>query len=265
LYSTFQLATKYLGYLLRASNGKGHGIHSPFVFEFVTKVLNDTTEYPAYKKVEALREELLKNESIITIEDMGAGSSISKSNQRTIGSIARYAAKPKKYAQLLHRIAKFYSSRTIVELGTSLGITTCYLALADPNAKVLTLEGAPTIANAAWENFKKLQLHNIELVEGNFDERLNSAIGDLASIDLCFIDGNHRLQPTIQYFESILPKTGNFSVIVLDDIHWSAEMEQAWRHWSSHPSVTLSIDLFYIGLLFFRHEIKEKQHFTVRF
>jgi len=246
-------------------NGKGHGIHSPFVFEFVTKLLNDNTEYPAYKKVEALREDLLKNDSVISIEDMGAGSAVSKSNQRTISSVARYAAKPKKYAQLLHRIAKFYSSQTIVELGTSLGITTSYLALADPNAKVLTLEGAPAVANKAWENFKQLQLQNIKLVEGNFDERLSSAIAHLASIDLCFIDGNHRLQPTIQYFETILPKTGNFSVVVLDDIHWSAEMEKAWQHCRSHSSVTLSIDLFFIGLLFFRKEIKEKQHFTIRF
>jgi predicted O-methyltransferase YrrM len=265
LYSRFQLATKYLAYILRASNGKGHGIHSPFVFDFVTKVLNDSTDYPAYKKVEALRQELLKNESLLNIEDMGAGSVISKSSQRTISSIARYAAKPKKFGQLLYRIAKFYSSATIVELGTSLGITTAYLALADPEAKVVTIEGAPAIANVAWENFKRLQLQNIELVEGNFDERLNSVIARLASIDLCFIDGNHRLEPTIKYFESILPKTGNFSVVVLDDIHWSAEMEQAWQHCRMHPSVTLSIDLFFIGLLFFKQEIKEKQHFTIRF
>jgi predicted O-methyltransferase YrrM len=265
MYSKFQIGSKYLNYYLSASNGKGHGIHSPFVFEFVTKVLNDKNVYPAYKKIEDLRQQLLKNKTILTIDDFGAGSTISKTNRRTVASIAKNAAKPKKFGQLLHRIVRYYQPSTIVELGTSLGITTSYLAKGNPKARVITLEGAEEILSVAEEEFRVLQLGNIETVRGNFDYTLLPAIDQLLSVDFAFVDGNHRLRPTIQYFEKLLAKTNNFSIIILDDIHWSKEMEQAWTYCKDHSSVTVSIDLFFIGILIFRKEIKEKQDFTIRF
>ena len=264
MYSPLHLAIKYLYYYLTASNGKGHGIHSPFVFEFITKVLNDRTNYPAYRRIEELRMELLKNETLLNINDPGAGSAVSKTSQRTIASIARNAVKSKKFGQLLYRIIKYYQPETILELGTSLGITTSYLAEGNPHARMITMEGEKTIAAIARENFKTLKLQNTELVEGNFDERLSNVVRGLSSVDFSFIDGNHRLQPTIQYFETILGKTNNFSMIVLDDIHWSRGMEEAWQYCKEHSSVTLSIDLFFIGILIFRKEIKEKQHFAIR-
>jgi len=265
MYGRLQLASKYLRYYLNASNGKGHGIHSPFVFEFVTKILNDKTDYPAFKEVEELRCRLLTDQTILTVDDFGAGSNVSKSNQRTIASIAKNAAKSKKFGQLLYRIVKFYQPRTILELGTSLGITTSYLAKAKPDARVITMEGAKEILTVATKNFQAQQLSNIETIEGNFDNTLPAVTGKQSTINFAFIDGNHRLQPTIQYFETILSKTDNFSIVILDDIHWSEEMELAWKHCKEHPAVTLSIDLFFIGILVFRKEIKEKQHFVIRY
>lgn len=265
MYSSIQLAFKYLHYYLTASNGKGHGIHSPFVFHFITKVLNDQTHYPEYDTIEDLRQKLLKDQAILSIEDFGAGSSVSKTNQRTVASIAKNAAKQKKYSQLLFRIVKESQPKTILELGTSLGITTSYLATGNPAAKVITMEGAKEVAKIARQNFKTLELSNIEIAEGNFDDKLSSILYHLLSVDLAFIDGNHRMQPTIQYFEIILSKAHNFSIVVLDDIHWSSEMEQAWKHCKEHASVTLSIDLFFMGILFFKKEIRQKQHFTIRF
>jgi predicted O-methyltransferase YrrM len=266
MYGRLQLASKYLQYYLKSSNGRGHGVHSPFVFEFIIKVLNDKTVYPAYGEVEALRQILSNDQAILSVDDLGAGSTKSKTNERTIASIVKNAAKSKNFGQLLFRIAKFYQPQLILELGTSLGITSSYLAKARPGAKLITLEGAKQILEVAKDNFKHLQLENIEAVEGNFDDTLQPAIRSLHSpIDLVFIDGNHRLQPTIQYFETILTKTNNFSIVILDDIHWSHEMEQAWEFCKSHASVTLSIDLFFIGILVFRKEIREKQHFVIRF
>jgi predicted O-methyltransferase YrrM len=265
MYSKFQLALKYLQYYFTASSGKGHGIHSPFVFEFITKVLNDKTNYPAYKQVEDLRQQLLKNKKLLSIDDMGAGSTVSKTNQRTIASIAKNAAKTEKFGQLLYRMVKYYQPETILELGTSLGITTSYLAKANPDAKVITLEGAKPVAAIANENFTTLQIPNIEVIEGNFDDTLLPVTGQLSTVDFAFIDGNHRLQPTKKYFETLLLKANNLSIIILDDIHWSREMEQAWQYCKDHSSVTLSIDLFFIGILIFRKEIKGKQHFSIRF
>ena len=265
MYTKFQLGLKYLNYYLSASNGKGYGIHSPFVFHFITKVLNDKSHYPEYDAVESLRQKLLKDRTILNVEDFGAGSSVSKSNQRTVASIARNVVKPKKYGQLLFRMVREYQPKNIVELGTSLGITASYLSLANKDGWVTTIEGSEKIAAIAKENFATLKLHGTELINDNFDNILSSVIHKLSSIDLAFIDGNHRRQPTMQYFETILSKTHNLSIVVLDDIHWSTEMEQAWKYCKGQASVTLSIDLFFIGILFFKKEIKEKQHFTIRF
>jgi len=265
MYSRSQLFFKYLQYYFTSSNVKGHGTHSPFVFEFITKVLNDKTVYSEYERVERLRNQLLNDNSILNVEDFGAGSSVSKTNQRTVSSIARNAAKSKKLGQLLFRMVKFYQPSTILELGTSLGITSSYLALANQDARMITMEGSKEIAEAARKNFRNLEIRNLEIVEGNFDDKLSSVITQLSSIDFVFIDGNHRKEPTERYFKELLAKMNKDSILVFDDIHWSNEMEAAWEAIKNNAAVTCSIDLFFIGIVFFRKEFKEKQDFAICF
>lgn len=265
MYSKPKLAFKYLHYLLSANNGKGHGMHSPFVFELIQKVLNDQKKYEEYDKVEGLRKNLLSDNTIIQVEDFGAGSSVTKSNSRTISSIAKNAAKSKKIGQLLFRMVRYYQPKNIVELGTSLGITSSYLAMANPDATMTTMEGAGEIAKRAKENFEKMNMDHVELVQGNFDDTLSMVIQQFPTIDFAFVDGNHRQEPTERYFKTLLEKTNNNSVLIFDDIHWSSEMEAAWETIKNHPSVRGSIDLFFIGMVFFRQEFKEKQHFIIRF
>ena len=265
MYSPFRLGLKYIRYYFTAANGKGHGVHSPYVFELITKVLNDDRHFYAYDAVESLRTSLLANTTAITIEDFGAGSRVKKTNRRKVSDIAVSALKPKKFGQLLFRIANHYSPSTIVELGTSLGITTAYFASADKKAKVITMEGAKEVAELAVENFKTLELENIEMIRGNFDITLPEAIRKAGNIDLAFVDGNHRYEPTLRYFRQLLPAMHNSSMLIFDDIHWSAEMEKAWEEIKAHDAVTLSIDLFFIGIILFRKENKVKEHFTIRF
>lgn len=265
MYSPFQLAIKYFTYYLNADNGKGHGVHSPFVFDLVTKVLNDDRQFYSFEQIEQLRVELLKNSTSITVEDFGAGSRVKKSPIRTVAEIAHSSLKPKKYGQLLFKLANYFSPSVILELGTSLGITTAYLASANQNGSVITIEGSSAIASIAKDNFKQLSIDNIQVVEGNFDFTLNTTLAQIQQIDFAFLDGNHRYEPTINYFEQVLLKSSEYTVIVLDDIHWSKEMEAAWAYVQKHQSVTLTIDLFYIGLVFFRKEKLAKQHFSIRY
>ncbi len=265
MYSKLQLATKYIQYWLGASNGKGHGIHSPFVFDFVTRVMNDRRIFYCYESIESLRKQLQQNTTVLTIEDFGAGSRVSPTQQRTIASIAASALKPKKYSQLLFRMVNHYQPFNILELGTSLGITTAYLSCGKSDAHVITMEGSEAIAGVAQQNFQRLQLQNVELITGNFDDQLPGNLQRLSSVDFAFVDGNHRKAPTLAYFEQLLAKTHEHSVLIFDDVHWSREMEEAWEEIKAHPAVTLSIDLFFFGIIFFRAENKAKQHFTIRF
>jgi predicted O-methyltransferase YrrM len=265
LFSKFQLAKKYIRYYITASNGKGHGVHSPFVFAFISKVLNDKTQYECYNAIEQQRQLLLQNTQVIEVEDFGAGSSVMKSNKRIIKNIAASSLKPKKFGQLLYRIVQYYQPGIIIELGTSLGITSCYLAKGNEQAHLYTCEGSSAIAAIAQKNFEQLQIKNINLIQGDFSKTLQPLLTNIGQWDLAFIDGNHRKEPTLNYFHHLLQHSKPASILIFDDIHWSEEMEGAWCEIQQHPTVTLSIDLFFIGLVFISPNFKVKQHFTIRF
>lgn len=265
MYSPIKLGVKYIQYWLSAENAKGHGVHSPFVFELIDRVFNDDRDFYYFPLIEAARENFNNDNSILNIIDYGAGSRLNASNKRTIASIAKSALKPKKYAQLFFRMVHYFGSSTILELGTSLGITTSYMAAANSNANVITMEGSAEIAAVARKHFQYLGLKNIEQVTGNFDETLAGVLAQNPPFDFVFIDGNHRLEPTIRYFERLKPHLHEHTVLVFDDIHWSKEMELAWKQIQADEMVTLTIDLFFIGMVFFRKENKVKQHFSVRY
>ena len=265
MYSRVQVVKKYLHYFVKASNGKGHGIHSPFVFDFIIHVLNDNTKYEAYKIIEQRRKNLLKDNREIEVEDFGAGSKLVPFKRRSVKNIASHSLKSRKYAQLLFRIAQYYKAKTIVEMGTSLGITSMYLASTKNLPEVYTLEGASAIAAIAANEFREARLGNIHLRTGSFDKTLPGLLAEIESTDLLFIDGNHRKDATLEYFETFLAKKQVESIFIMDDIHWSAGMEEAWNIIKEHPAVTLTIDLFFIGLVFFDTQFTVKQHFTLRF
>jgi predicted O-methyltransferase YrrM len=266
MYSPLKIAGKYLLHRISASNGKGHGIHSPFVFEFITEILNDKKKYPAYASIEKLRRKLLSDHTPVPVEDYGAGSATGGDvRSRSIALITSRAAKSPKYAQLLYRMVKYYQPHYVLELGTSLGMSTAYLASGDSKSVVVTGEGNQFIATKAQNNFNELGLENIRIVTGNFNNTLPQMVSGLPRVDLAFIDGNHREQPTLNYFNQLLDKIPASCILIFDDIHWSRGMESAWDHIRKHSSVMLSIDLFAMGIVFFRPEFKVKQHFTISF
>ena len=265
MYSAFQLTKKYIQYYISASNAKGHGVHSPFVFDFIRNVLNDKKEYDCYDKIEDQRKQLLVNTKVIEVEDFGAGSAVIKTNRRIVHKIAASSLKHGKYAQLLFRIVKYYQPETIIELGTSFGISTAYMANGNPAAKIFTLEGSASIAEIAQQNFKNLGITNIQLRQGPFEQTLLPLLKEIKQTGLAFIDGNHLKEPTLEYFTRFLQHATSSTVIIFDDIHWSEGMEEAWAEIQQHPSVTLTIDLFFIGLVFLNPDFKIKQHFKIRF
>lgn len=265
MYSPFQKAWRYFLYWMKSSNKNGHGVHSPFVYELIERVLTDDRTFYVFPLIESAREELLFNSNSINAINYNADVHATKVYSTTIELIAKTALKPPKFGQLLFRLVNHFRAASILELGTSLGITTSYLAAANPFAKVVTLEGAPEIAKLAKRHFQYIGLNNIEQVVGNFDDTLASVLLNMKSLDFVFVDGNHRMEPTIQYFNMMKPYLHEHSVLIFDAIHWGKEMEQAWKTIQEDEMVTLTVDLFFIGLVFFRKEQKKKQHFIVQF
>jgi predicted O-methyltransferase YrrM len=263
-YQSWELALHYMGYLWHASNGKGHGIHSPFVFAFVRDVLNEQTTDSFYQQVSKLKKQLLHNHTRIEVLDFGAGSVNGNRKWKKISEIAATASKPPKLARLLYRMAQVYQPDYVLELGTSLGLSTALLSQ-QGRAKVVSIEGDPGIADLARKHMADLGLPTVQIMTGEIDQKLPVAIASLPQLDLVFMDGNHRYQATCDYFEQLLPHLNPNTLIVVDDIHWSAGMRAAWDEIRHHPSVTLSIDLFFMGILCFRPDIKVKQDFVIRY
>jgi predicted O-methyltransferase YrrM len=257
-----QTGLDYLKHRLKAKTR--HGVHSPFVYRLVDKVMYDFHAKKVYFDIEKLTSELLLDPRRINITDFSAGSLANNNKQMKVSTLARNVLKPARLAQLIHRLAADVKPSTIVELGTCLGITTAYLAKAAPNARVISIEGCPETAAIAHDNLKKLHISNIELIVGDFDEILPKISQDIPVLDLVFIDGNHRKDATLDYFKWCLPKLGENSLMIFDDIYWSEGMKEAWTQIKAQPEVSVTIDLFHIGLVFVKKG-QAKEDFFIRF
>jgi len=256
------MASSYLRHRLLGTTLQG--VHSPFAFELFHKVIKDETPYYFYDDIESLRSKLLINEKEIDVCDHGTGGKNIQSRKLKISHIAKNFIQPKRKARLLSRLVTHFRPVNILELGTSLGISTLYMALANKSNRIITLEGCPQTASIAMDNFEKLGAKNIELINDEFDTGLPKALEKIDQLDLVYFDGNHTEEGTLKYFDECLAKHHKQSLFIFDDIYWSRGMNKAWKKIASHPEVSISIDLFHTGLIFFREGIP-KQHFNLKF
>lgn len=255
------LLKSYLKFLWHSKNQ--HGVHSPFVFNLVTKCFYDKTKYTNYQILKEYRNALLQNKNSIEVTDFGAGSRVFKSNVREIAKIAKTAGITPRRAELLFRIVRYFQPASILEIGTSLGLATSALSLGHTKTKITTLEGCPETMAIAKSQSQLQNFKNIDFINTEFSQFLSSEKLQATSYNLIYIDGNHSKQATLEYFTLLLPTITNATVWLFDDIHWSKDMEEAWKIIKEHPKVTVTIDTFQWGLVFFRYE-QEKEHFVIR-
>jgi len=260
---SFRVLQDYVSFKLLANPASGHGIHSPMVYDFARQVLCNTGNTPDLNEVEWHRKWQIETPISVSPSDYGAGSRMNQKSEK-LGKVIKKSSVTPKTGALLYRLARWIDARCILELGTSVGISARYLASSNPQAKVVTLEGDWHRAELAQDSFDYFNFKNIQLIEGDFDQGLNVAFDIFPQLDLVFFDGNHKAEPTLRYFKQCLLKRHEGSVFVFDDIRWSKEMYKAWKVISQHQSVSVSIDLFSVGVVFFRKGII-KQHFKINF
>lgn len=251
--------TSYLKFLWKSSNE--HGVHSPFVFNLITNCFYDEKKYPEYKCIATYRTNLFKNPNSITVTDFGAGSRIFKSDKRKISDIAKTAGISVKRANALFRVTQYLQPNAILEIGTSLGIATSALALGNKSSQITSLEGCSQTATVAQIQLQQLSISNVNVICTQFYEYLQKIKAE--KFDLIYFDGNHTEEATLAYFVALLPTITNDTCWIFDDIYWSKGMKRAWNQIKSHELVTVTIDTFQWGFVFFRKE-QEKEHFTVR-
>ena len=252
----------YLKFIWNSTNA--HGVHSPFVFQLIQKCFYDKKNYSEYAILEKYRDSLLQNKNTIEVTDFGAGSRVFKSSTRAINQIAKNAGISRERAKLLFRITNYYKPKKSLEIGTSLGLATSALALGNPNSHLLSLEGCANTLSIAENLFnEKFSDFNFEFINTEFSYLLQSYNQQPQSFDLIYFDGNHSKEATLKYFELLVPTISNETIWIFDDIHWSKEMEEAWEVIKRHPKVTVTIDTFQWGFVFFRNE-QVKENFIIR-
>lgn len=265
-YSLMQrvnLVFRYLSYKLFARHQHGHGIHSPFVYSFIKKVLNQHDERPSFQMIETTRRQYLKSDESTGIAEYGAGSKVLKKDIRKLKEIVRTSAVSAKYGQMLYHLVTFYQPQFIAELGTSAGISTAYMASASPLTKVYTVEGNSSLAQIAGKTFHDLSLKNVKQITDTFENALQHLMKNLTGKLLVFIDGDHQYKSMMGYFHRILNHPDE-CLIVFDDIRWSGDMFKAWKEIISDPGVKISIDLFFMGIIILNANIP-KQKFVIKF
>ena len=225
-------------------------INSPFVADFIKEVLKNNRHYYAYGEVDKLTDRLERDSRVIEHHDLGAGSKY-KFNKKTVKSFLQSSSSTAYKGKILFHLARKYHPNHILELGTNLGVGSCYLSLGNKSSTIDSLEGCPNLSKIAQENFHFLKLNNIKITIGNFKNTLDEVLESIPQLDLAFLDGDHSYAGTMEYFQKIKPIIYEKSIVILDDIYWSEGMTKAWNEIKADPSVRLSIDLFSIGILFF--------------
>ncbi|MDA3954030.1 MAG: class I SAM-dependent methyltransferase [Bacteroidales bacterium] len=259
MISHLRYSLKYIRYFLFAKHKKGHSIHSPFVYNFITKVLNNKTEHKNLIEVINIHNKYLKSKRYIEFKDIGAGTNYYKSKKLKLGKIVKRSSIDKKHGKLIYNLIKYYDPSNILEIGTSVGISSAYIAQAAPQSSFISIEGVEEKIQIAKEISLKLN-QKTEFIHGNFDNTLNSVLEKYEKFDLVFFDGNHTKQSTLNYFNSSLEKSHNESIFIFDDIHWSTDMEEAWEIIKINKKVKVSIDIFRMGLIFFKKKLSYQQY-----
>jgi len=242
--------------------GNLHDLHSPFMYNFAHKCLYDRQIYPEYQQLKNYHKSLLKNTQKLKITDFGAGSKVFSSNERAINQMAKIAGSNYSDMKRLFRIIRYFKPGNILELGTSLGKATYTMALAHPQARITSIEGDKNLASFSNNFLKKHRIKNVNIIPQKFDDYLAGLNRTSQKLDLIYMDGNHRLKPTLDYFNALQKHIHNDTVIIVDDIYWSEEMKNAWLALKQHKHVRQSVDVYYFGILFFRKE-QYKEHFKI--
>jgi len=250
--------------MFAAKSAKGFGIHSPFAYNFVSKVLNNKNKYKGIDKIEMLRSNLLKSEEVIEVEDFGAGSMKMKNKIKKINEITKYSVTTKKNGMLLYNLTQYFDFKNIIELGTSLGIGTSYISISKKDINIFTIEGSEKVFEIANKNFQLLDIKNIKTINAKFEEVLITILEKIKTVDFVFVDGNHKKESTLKYFYDILSYCKKESVILFDDIRWNKDMLNTWNTIINHKQVTISFDLFFQGIVFVNDDFTKK-HYKIRY
>lgn len=228
-------------------------------------------------RIESMRKAMEKSKEEILLVDYGAGSphlSLTpeamyrgREVRGRLGEVCRVASKSRRWCFMLFALIRELKPSVCLEMGTALGISTSYIAAAlqlNRQGRIVTIEGSEALAFEAFQRMKKLEIGNVGMIVGRFQDILEDVLKENAPIDFVFVDGHHDGDATESYFNKILPYLSGRAVLVFDDISWSEGMKKAWQRIAGDKRVIYSVDLISMGIcVYSRLESEEKGSFQI--
>lgn len=242
---------KALGHHLLRSVSR-YRIHSPYIYSLITKGLKSSLSPEASLSMRQLKKNI-HGVPPFTSEDAGTGVN------RTLGGpqlLKMGISHP--YGKMLYGISKHLKPNNILEIGTSAGISAAYMALGNPHAKIKTVEACKNKALIAKDLMEKNNFHNVSVIYGYGNEVLDQLAKENYKAQMVYVDADHSWEGTVGFFHQLTRLTTRESIIILDDIYWSADMQRAWKHITNQKQVTLSLATMRLGMVFF-HPKRTKQ------
>ena len=242
-----------------------YDIHAPLAFRFLGEVVEDRRHFDAYDDLDALRARYAADDTWVELQDAGAGSQVGNRERRRVRDIAATSGSPARFGRYLTSLVDWRGARRVLELGSNLGIGSCYLAAGIPlDGRLVTIDADPAMAAFAKTALAQtVPFAHAEVVTGTFADTLPKVLADLGGVDVAFVDGHHAEEPTKAYYRQLREACHEGSVLIFDDVHWSSGMEAAWKWIRSRPEVTMSFDLYRWGVVFFDESIRVPQHHHV--
>ncbi len=223
----------------------------------------DDRHFYAFDEAEFLREQLEQNKEQMEMIDLGAGSKKGNAHKKQIAQVAKNSLSSAWQCQMMFKLVDHLQSEQILEIGSSLGISSIYLAKANGKSSVQSLEGNHDSITIAKNMATRARVQNVHFTEGNFNDTLASVLKKMPHVDLAFVDGNHRYEATVDYTTKILAKAHASTAIVIDDIYWSEGMTKAWKEIIGLPQIKASVDFFYFGIVFTHPVFKENKNLKI--
>lgn len=266
MFSTFEAMSlkfilAHLKHQLTAKNR--HGTHSPFVYKLADEVIYDFSSKKVYQAIEGQRKKLLNDDSNVECTEFAGDSPLVKNKINRVSVLAKRLKKPR-IAQLIFRLAVHSKAQNMLVLGANLGMTTAYLAKGNPQAHLIVIEECSATANIAFQVFKELDLTNVALQIGNFNSLLPKAVAEVKGLDFVYLDGRYTKETILNYFNCCLSKFNEYSLLIISDINQNQDMKEAWAAIKNRSEVTVTVDLFWVGLVYFRKG-QAKEHFKLKF
>ena len=218
---------------------KGFGVHSPFVFNLITKVIEEKCSYYSFYDIELLRKQLLFREGEINYPDRQ-----NKGKRKT----------------LLFRLTNYFKSKNILQIGTTMGLSTLYLTSYATGLKCIALENVPEFATTARQAFAKEGRNPVDLRIGNYKDLLPQALNDINSLDFVFFNTLYEQHNNLWLFNECMKYAHNDTVFVFEGIKASRKMRELWEEICACPEVTVTLDLYSLGIVLFNKKLHKRDY-----